>query len=83
MLYLLLFCHHLTYLFTFLSNLFFLFCFCQVTLKEKDSHIEEIKKLLSEKLEIVTSLEQDLSNCRLELTGRDKRINDFLQAEVH
>ncbi|KAK9937314.1 hypothetical protein M0R45_014113 [Rubus argutus] len=54
----------------------------QVTLKEKDSHIEEIKKLLSEKLEIVTSLEQDLSNCRLELTGRDKRINDFLQAEA-
>lgn len=54
----------------------------QVTLKEKDSHIEEIKKLLSEKLEIVSSLEQDLSNCRLELTGRDKRINDILQAEA-
>ncbi|XP_062012161.1 nuclear-pore anchor [Rosa rugosa] len=54
----------------------------QVTLKEKDSHIEEVKKLLSEKLEIVLSLEKDLANFRSELTERDRRINDMLPAEA-
>lgn len=52
-------------------------------MKEKDSHIEEVKKLLSEKLEIVSSLEKDLANVRSELTERDRRINDMLQAEVN
>ena len=54
-----------------------------MTLKEKDSLIEEVKKLLSEKLEIVSSLEKDLANVRSELTERDRRINDMLQTEVH
>ncbi|KAL6196869.1 hypothetical protein ACLB2K_032482 [Fragaria x ananassa] len=54
----------------------------QVTLKEKDSHIEEVKKLLSENLEIISSLEKDLANVRSELTERDRRINDILQAEA-
>ncbi|KAM5586916.1 nuclear-pore anchor [Rosa sericea] len=54
----------------------------QVTLKEKDSHIEEVKKLLSEKLDIVSSLEKDLANLRSELTERDRRINDMLPAEA-
>ncbi|XP_050371497.1 nuclear-pore anchor [Argentina anserina] len=54
----------------------------QLTLKEKDSHIEEVQKLLSEKLEIVSSLEKDIANVRSELTEKDRRINDMLQAEA-
>ncbi|XP_062093054.1 nuclear-pore anchor [Humulus lupulus] len=54
----------------------------QEKLKEKDSQLEENKRLLSEKQGTVSLLEQDLSNCRLELSEREKRINDSLQAEA-
>ncbi|PON44121.1 Nucleoprotein TPR/MLP [Parasponia andersonii] len=54
----------------------------QEQLKEKNSQLEENKRLLSEKQGTVSQLEQDLSNCRLELTEREKRINDSLQAEA-
>lgn len=60
----------------------FNFFFFQEKLKEKDSQLEENTRLLSEKQGTVSQLEQDLSNCRLELTEREKRINDSLQAEV-
>ncbi|KAL5568783.1 hypothetical protein UlMin_025358 [Ulmus minor] len=51
-------------------------------LKQKDSEIEEFKKLLSEKQETVSRLEQDLSNRRSELSDREKRINDMQQVEA-
>lgn len=60
----------------------FNFFFFQEKLKEKDSQLEENTRLLSEKQGTVSQLEQDLSNCRLELTEREKRISDSLQAEV-
>ncbi|KAF3448815.1 hypothetical protein FNV43_RR09528 [Rhamnella rubrinervis] len=54
----------------------------QENLKEMDAQIEEIKKLLSEKQEVVLTLELDLCNCRVELTEREKRINEILQVEA-
>lgn len=57
-------------------------CCIQEKLKEKDSQLEENKRLLSEKQGTASQLEQDLSNSRLELIEREKRINDSLQAEV-
>ncbi|XP_048326058.2 nuclear-pore anchor isoform X2 [Ziziphus jujuba] len=54
----------------------------QEKVKEKDAQIEEIKRLLSEKQEMVSKLEQDLSNCRIELTERERRINESLQVEA-
>ncbi|KAF4389040.1 hypothetical protein F8388_026769 [Cannabis sativa] len=54
----------------------------QEKLKEKDSQLEENKRLLSEKQGAVSLLEQDLCNCRSELSEREKRINDSLQAEA-
>ncbi|XP_024018829.1 nuclear-pore anchor isoform X2 [Morus notabilis] len=54
----------------------------QENLKAKDSQIEENKRLLSERQETISLLEQDLSNCRLELTEREKRLNESLQAEA-
>ena len=44
--------------------------------------MEEIGKVFSEMQDSISHLEQDLSNCRLELTEREKKINDHLQAEV-
>ncbi|MED6204378.1 hypothetical protein PIB30_008504 [Stylosanthes scabra] len=54
----------------------------QERLKEKDSKIDEMEKTLSVKQDSVASLEQDLSNCRVELEEREKRINDILQSKV-
>lgn len=51
-------------------------------LKDKDVHIDEIRKLLSERQEMISKLEQDLSKCKLELNEREKRINDILQVEA-
>ncbi|KAG4950526.1 hypothetical protein JHK86_043765 [Glycine max] len=53
----------------------------QDKLRERDARIEEIGKSLSEKQDSVSSLEKDLSNCRLELAEREKRINDILHNE--
>lgn len=55
----------------------------QEKLKDKDAQLEEMKKLLSEKEEKISQLERDLSNCKVELTDREKRIKDSLQAEVY
>ncbi|KAG4947672.1 hypothetical protein JHK87_043679 [Glycine soja] len=55
----------------------------QDKLRERDARIEEIGKSLSEKQDSVSSLEKDLSNCRLELAEREKRINDILHNEAN
>ncbi|KAL1314117.1 nuclear-pore anchor [Arachis hypogaea] len=54
----------------------------QERLKEKDSKLDEMGKTLSVKQDSVARLEQDLSNCRVELAEREKRINDISQSEV-
>ncbi|CAL0335128.1 unnamed protein product [Lupinus luteus] len=55
----------------------------QDKLRDRDTQIEEVGKIASEKQDSVSRLEQDLSNCRLELTERDKRIDDIVQVEAN
>ncbi|KAG5025635.1 hypothetical protein AAZX31_08G160700 [Glycine max] len=55
----------------------------QDKLRERDARIEELGKSLSEKQDSVSCLEKDLSNCRLELAEREKRINDILHNEAN
>ncbi|MBA0641808.1 hypothetical protein Goklo_026307 [Gossypium klotzschianum] len=52
-------------------------------LKEKDAQIEEISNLLSKKQDIISKLEQDLANSKLELNEKDKKLNDILQQEAN
>ncbi|XP_017641194.1 nuclear-pore anchor isoform X1 [Gossypium arboreum] len=52
-------------------------------LKEKDAQIEEITNLLSKKQDIISKLEQDLANSKLELNEKDKKLNDILQQEAN
>lgn len=54
----------------------------QINLREKDAEFEEIKKLLSEKQGTVSLLELDLARSKTELSERETRINEILQAEV-
>ncbi|CAL0326353.1 unnamed protein product [Lupinus luteus] len=54
----------------------------QDKLRDKDTQIEEFAKIVSEKQVSVSRLEQDLSNCRLEFTEKEKRINDILHVEA-
>lgn len=56
--------------------------FHQEKLKDKDAQIAEIRKLLSERQDTTSKLEQDLSKRKLELSEREKRINEILQVEV-
>lgn len=51
-------------------------------MREKDAQVDEIKKLVSEKQEVISRLEQDLARSRTELNEREGRINDVLQLEV-
>lgn len=53
----------------------------QVNSKEKDSQLEEIKKSLFEKQEVISHLEQDLARSRTELDERETRINYVLKLE--
>ncbi|TKY49466.1 Nuclear-pore anchor [Spatholobus suberectus] len=55
----------------------------QDKLRDRDAQIEEIGKNLSEKQDSVSRLERDLSNCRMELAEREKRINDMLHVEAN
>ncbi|KAE9621513.1 putative nucleoprotein TPR/MLP1 [Lupinus albus] len=55
----------------------------QDKLRDRDTQIEEIGKIVLEKQDSVSQLEQDLSNCRLELTERDKRIDDIAHVEAN
>ncbi|KAK8313396.1 hypothetical protein V6Z12_D01G106600 [Gossypium hirsutum] len=52
-------------------------------LKEKDAQIEEITNLLCKKQDIISKLEQDLANSKLELNEKDKKLNDILQQEAN
>ncbi|KAG6625188.1 nuclear-pore anchor-like isoform X1 [Carya illinoinensis] len=54
----------------------------QEKLKDKDAQIAEIRKLLSERQDTTSKLEQDLSRRKLELIEREKRINEILQVEA-
>ncbi|KAG2664368.1 hypothetical protein I3760_16G078800 [Carya illinoinensis] len=54
----------------------------QEKLKDKDAQIAEIRKLLSERQDTTSKLEQDLSKRKLELIEREKRINEILQVEA-
>ncbi|KAL2524159.1 Nuclear-pore anchor [Abeliophyllum distichum] len=54
----------------------------QVTMREKDAQLEEIKKLVSEKQDAISHLEQDLARSKTELNERESRINEILQAEA-
>ncbi|KAK4434731.1 Nuclear-pore anchor [Sesamum alatum] len=54
----------------------------QVNLRERDSQLEETKKLLSEKQDAISVLERDLARSRTELNERETRINEILQAEA-
>lgn len=62
--------------------IYFLILSHQDKLRDRDAQIEETAKVLSEKQDSVSRLEQDLSNCRSELMEREKRINDILHTEV-
>ncbi|KAF8412623.1 hypothetical protein HHK36_000592 [Tetracentron sinense] len=58
------------------------FQWMQVKLKEKEAEVEEIKKLVSDKQDIISLLEKDLANIQLELTEREKSLNDSLQVQA-
>ncbi|XP_043688308.1 nuclear-pore anchor isoform X2 [Telopea speciosissima] len=49
----------------------------QVKLQEKEAEFEETKRLVSEKQDIITRLEQELTNIRSDLTEKEKRIVDI------
>ncbi|KAL0328685.1 UNVERIFIED_CONTAM: Nuclear-pore anchor [Sesamum calycinum] len=54
----------------------------KVNLRERDSQLEETKKLLSEKQDAISLLERDFARSRTELNERETRINEILQAEA-
>ncbi|KAF3668086.1 hypothetical protein T459_16631 [Capsicum annuum] len=54
----------------------------QMNLREKDAELEKIKKAMSEQQNLVSNLEQDLTRSRAELSQRESRINEILQAEA-
>ncbi|KAK2974228.1 hypothetical protein RJ640_016714 [Escallonia rubra] len=53
----------------------------QVNARERDAQLDELKKLVSEKEDVISQLEQDLARCRVELKERETRINSLLQVE--
>ncbi|CAL5187045.1 unnamed protein product [Lathyrus oleraceus] len=55
----------------------------QDKLKDRDAQIEETGKIISEKQESISRLEQDLSNCKLELVEKEKRINEIHKIEAN
>lgn len=54
----------------------------QMNLKEKDSEIEETRKLLSEKQDTISLLERDIARSKAEVLERENRINEIMQAEA-
>ncbi|CAI9760212.1 unnamed protein product [Fraxinus pennsylvanica] len=54
----------------------------QVNMREKDAQLEEIRKLVSEKQDATSHLEQDLARSKTELDEREIRINEILQVEA-
>ncbi|KAL5100700.1 hypothetical protein RYX36_005027 [Vicia faba] len=55
----------------------------QDKLKDRDAQIEETGKIISEKQESLSRLEQDLSNCKLELVEKETRVNEILKIEAN
>ncbi|KAL5732068.1 hypothetical protein ACHQM5_004726 [Ranunculus cassubicifolius] len=53
----------------------------QVKLKAVEAELDETKKLMSEKQDIIMHLEQELSNARVDLAEREKKLKDSLLAE--
>ncbi|KAL5732092.1 hypothetical protein ACHQM5_004749 [Ranunculus cassubicifolius] len=53
----------------------------QVKLKAVEAELDETKKLMSEKQDIIMRLEQELSNARVDLAEREKKLKDSLLAE--
>lgn len=53
-----------------------------VKLSEKDGELEEIKKLVSEKQDVILRLEQDLARSKGEIDERESKINSVVQAET-
>ncbi|CAH8258672.1 unnamed protein product [Arabidopsis lyrata] len=51
-------------------------------LKAKDAHVEDFKKLLSEKQNKISLLEKELTNCKKDLSEREKRLDDAQQAQA-
>lgn len=59
------------------------FCyFHQEKLKDKNDQMDESRKLLAERQDTISKLEEDLSKCKLDLNEKEKRINDLVQVEV-
>ncbi|CAJ2659083.1 unnamed protein product [Trifolium pratense] len=54
----------------------------QDKLRDRDAQIEDTGKILSKKHESMSRLEQNLSNCKLELLEKEKRINEFPKIEA-
>ncbi|KAK3037767.1 hypothetical protein RJ639_030686, partial [Escallonia herrerae] len=54
----------------------------KVNARERDAQLDELKKLVSEKEDVISQLEQDLARCRVELKERETRINSLLQVEA-
>ncbi|KAI3817234.1 hypothetical protein L1987_11023 [Smallanthus sonchifolius] len=52
-----------------------------VKLSEKDGQLEEIKKFVSEKQDVIIRLEQDLERSKVELHERESKINNVVQTE--
>ncbi|KAI3816544.1 hypothetical protein L1987_16245 [Smallanthus sonchifolius] len=52
-----------------------------VKLSDKDGQLEEIKKLVSEKQDVIVRLEQDLARSKVEIDERELKINNFVQTE--
>ncbi|KAJ0552350.1 nuclear-pore anchor isoform X1 [Helianthus annuus] len=52
-----------------------------VKLSEKDGQLEEIKKRVSEKQDVIIRLERDLERSKVELDVRESKINNVVQTE--
>lgn len=54
----------------------------QILLEESDTQLHLTKNLVSEKQELVSSLEENLTKFQSELAEQEKKLNDILQVEV-
>ncbi|XP_024989705.1 nuclear-pore anchor [Cynara cardunculus var. scolymus] len=54
----------------------------QVKLLDKDGQLEEVKKLVLEKQEVILRLEQDLARSKVEIDERESKISSISQTET-
>ncbi|XP_076939243.1 uncharacterized protein LOC143607835 [Bidens hawaiensis] len=52
-----------------------------VKLSDKDGQLEEVKKLMSEKQDVIVQLETDLARSKVEIDERELKINNIVQTE--